>query len=448
MRAVHARSALLAQGWTDNVRFRFVDGKIADVEKGVTPSVSDDQRAVVVPAMPNLHSHAFQRAMAGLAELRSLSTDNFWSWRTVMYRFARRMNPDHVEAVACQLYMEMLEAGFSRVGEFHYLHNDSDGSHYDNIAEMPERIAAASRDTGINLTLLPVYYAHSGFGGLDPREDQRRFIHNTASFGRLMESCSKIVSLLPGSNLGVAPHSLRAVTATELEDVLPMAKDGPIHIHVAEQTREVEESIASTGQRPVEWLLDHAPVDERWCLIHATHMTADETSRVAASGAIAGLCPITEANLGDGVFDASRFLEAGGRFGVGSDSNVFVSLSEELRSLEYSQRLMRHERNVVANSGGSTGRKLFDEAIRGGNAALQSCVGLSPGSDADVVSLHVNNVDYLKEDTLLDHWIFAGGVSVDAVWVRGEKLVDKGQHIHRERIRRRFSEVIRELLRD
>ena len=263
-----------------------------------------------------------------------------------------------------------------------------------------------------------------------------------------MESCSKIVSLLPGSNLGVAPHSLRAVTATELEDVLPMAKDGPIHIHVAEQTREVEESIASTGQRPVEWLLDHAPVDERWCLIHATHMTADETSRVAASGAIAGLCPITEANLGDGVFDASRFLEAGGRFGVGSDSNVFVSLSEELRSLEYSQRLMRHERNVVANSGGSTGRKLFDEAIRGGNAALQSCVGLSPGSDADVVSLHVNNVDYLKEDTLLDHWIFAGGVSVDAVWVRGEKLVDKGQHIHRERIRRRFSEVIRELLRD
>ena len=380
MAAVHAKSALLVDGWADGVRLHVSDGTITAIEKGVSPAPGDDRRETVIPAMPNLHSHAFQRAMAGLAEVRGPAADSFWSWRTIMYRFALRMSPDDVEAVAAQLYMEMLEAGFGRVGEFHYLHNDIDGAPYADIAELAGRIAAASAETGIGLTLLPVFYAHSGFGGQKPGEGQRRFIHDPGSFGRLMEACAKTVSGLPGGVLGVAPHSLRAVTAEELKAVLPMAGEGPVHIHIAEQTKEVEDCIAATGLRPVEWLLDHMPVNERWCLIHATHMTADESSRMASSGAVAGLCPITEANLGDGVFDAPRFLEKGGLFGIGSDSNISISVAEELRLLEYSQRLMRRERNVLADSGGSTGRRLFDQAILGGNRALQARSGLSVGA--------------------------------------------------------------------
>ena len=263
-----------------------------------------------------------------------------------------------------------------------------------------------------------------------------------------MERCRALTDALPNGVTGVAPHSLRAVTAEELEAVLPMAGEGPVHIHIAEQTKEVEDCIAATGQRPVEWLLDHMPVNERWCLIHATHMTADESSRMASSGAVAGLCPITEANLGDGVFDAPRFLEKGGLFGIGSDSNISISVAEELRLLEYSQRLMRRERNVLADSGGSTGRRLFDQAILGGNRALQARSGLSVGNEADMVSLKVEAVDYLKEDALLDHWIFAGRVPVDAVWVRGEKRVENGRHIHRQRIGQRFRSVMERLLRD
>ncbi|MEK1862187.1 MAG: formimidoylglutamate deiminase, partial [Rhizobium leguminosarum] len=309
MATLHADTALTPQGWQKDVRLTLEAGRIARVEIGTSPGPGDERHALLVPAMANLHSHAFQRAMAGLAEVRGPANDSFWSWRTVMYKFALAMTPAHVEAVAAKLYAEMLEAGFSRVGEFHYLHHDRDGGTYANIAELAERIGAASEETGIGLTLLPVFYAHSGFGGAAPIDGQRRFINSLESFERLMEGCRAVTRRLDGAELGLAPHSLRAATPDELMRLVPMAGEGPIHIHVAEQVKEVEDCIAWSGARPVEWLLDHAPVDERWCLIHATHMTEDETRRMAKSGAIAGLCPITEANLGDGAFAAPLFLE-------------------------------------------------------------------------------------------------------------------------------------------
>ncbi len=443
---LHAGSALLPQGWASNVRISITGGIISDIDIGVDAKATDERHSVLVPAMSNLHSHAFQRAMSGLAELRGPTDDSFWSWRALMYRFALQMTPEQIEAVAAQLYMEMLEAGFCRVGEFHYLHHDRDGSLYANIAEHAERIAAASAQTGIGLTLLPVFYAHSGFGGQAPIDGQRRFINSTDSFGRLMEACRTMQASLPGMQLGIAPHSLRAVTPAELTAILPLAEGGPVHIHIAEQTKEVEDCIAWSGARPVEWLLDHAPVDDRWCLIHATHLTDQEVANMATSGAVAGLCPITEANLGDGTFAASAFLSKGGRFGVGSDSNVQISLAGELRQLEYSQRLAHRARNVIAAPNGSTGRRLFDAAIYGGAQALATKAGLAAGAPADIVALDTGNASYLAEDSLLDNWIFGGDVTVESVWAAGNKKVVNGRHVARDKIRKHFAKTMQALL--
>jgi len=363
-----------------------------------------------------------------------------------MYKFALSMTPEHVEAVAAQLYMEMLEAGFSRVGEFHYLHHDKDGMPYANIAELAERIGAAANISGIGLTLLPVFYAHSGFGGAAPIDGQRRFINSLDSFAALLEGCRKVTSGLPGAELGLAPHSLRAATPGELVKLVPLAGDGPIHIHVAEQVKEVEDCVAWSGARPVEWLLANAPVDGRWCLIHATHMTDEETRGMARTGAIAGLCPITEANLGDGTFQASLFIEEGGRFGVGSDSNVLISLPGELRQLEYSERLALRARNVIAAPGGSTARRLFDLTIAGGGAALKAPGGIAVGHQADLISLGKTAIPYLSGDQLLDHWVFAGGVAVDSVWAHGRRQVAGGRHVARDQINRRFLKAMGELL--
>lgn len=444
--SLHAMNALLPGGWATGVRVEVADGTIARIETGVSPQSGDEIHSVLLPAMPNLHSHAFQRAMAGLAEVRGPDSDSFWSWRTIMYKFALSMTPEQMEAVATQLYMEMLEAGFSRVGEFHYLHHDKDGRPYANIAELAERIGAASAKAGIGLTLLPVFYAHSGFGGADPVDGQRRFINSIDSFAQLMDGCERIVAGLDGAVLGVAPHSLRAVTPQELEAVVPFAKGGPVHIHMAEQVKEVEDCVAWSGARPVQWLLENAPVDERWCLIHATHMTEDETRQMAQRRAIAGLCPITEANLGDGTFEAPLFLTEGGRYGIGSDSNVLISLPGELRQLEYSQRLARRARNVIAEPNGSTGRHLFNQALVGGAAALGTQAGLSVGKPADIIALDTTALPYLSEDQLLDHWIFAGGVEVDSVWVLGRKQVTGGRHVRRAEIERRFVKTMQALM--
>ncbi|RWB08971.1 MAG: formimidoylglutamate deiminase [Mesorhizobium sp.] len=445
MAAIFAEQALLPDGWRDNVRLTLAEGRITAVQPGAAAAAGDERHAILLPGMPNLHSHAFQRGMAGLAELRGPSADSFWSWREVMYRFALSMTPDQVEAVAAQLYVEMLEAGFSRVGEFHYLHHDRDGKSYANLAEMAERIAAAAGETGIGLTLLPVFYAHSSFGGAAPNQGQRRFINDVNRFSRLVEKCRESVRALNQAVVGVAPHSLRAATPQELAEVAALAPEGPIHIHIAEQVKEVEDCLAWSGARPVEFLLANAKVDKRWCLIHATHMTDAETVAMARSGAIAGLCPITEANLGDGTFAAPLFREHGGRYGVGSDSNVLIGLPDELRQLEYSQRLAHRARNVLAVAGGSTGRALFDAALDGGSVALGAGISqIAAGASADLVSLDPKNPSLAGKsgDAILDAWIFANGGKVDCVWVHGLKQVSGGRHVKREAIAERFRSVM------
>ncbi|MCP8937100.1 formimidoylglutamate deiminase [Alsobacter sp. SYSU M60028] len=449
MTTLHAGQALTPSGWLRDVRIVVEDGRIASVQANAAAEANDEVCAVLLPAVGNVHSHAFQRGMAGLAETRGSSADSFWSWRDTMYRFALSMTPEQVEAVAAQLYVEMLEAGFGRVGEFHYLHHDRNGQPYAAPAEMAQRIVAAAGDTGIGLTLLPVFYAHAGFGGIAPSPLQRRFVCGLDLYARLLEESRAAVAALPGGVVGVAPHSLRAVTPDELGHVLDMAGGGPIHIHVAEQMREVEDCRTWSGARPVQWLLEHAAVDPRWCLIHATHMTGEENEAVVRRGATVGLCPITEASLGDGVFDASRFVAAGGRFGIGSDSNVLVGLGDELRQLEYSQRLKLRARNVLAQPGGSTGRFLFDAALAGGAAALGAPLcGLAPGAPADMVSLDVDDVAFAGRggDALLDSLVFsARGTGVDSVWTAGRKRVEAGRHVERERVAERFRRVMADL---
>jgi formimidoylglutamate deiminase len=368
-----------------------------------------------------------------------------------MYRFALEMTPDDVESVATLLYVEMLEQGFTRVGEFHYLHHDRDGTPYANPAEMAARISQAARTAGIGLTLLPSFYAHSSFGGVAPHASQRRFICSVEQFARLIAATRQAVGSLPGANIGVAPHSLRAVTPEELADVVLLADAGPVHIHIAEQTREVEDCIAWSGRRPVEWLIEHAAVDQRWCLIHATHMTAAETAALAKSGAVAGLCPVTEASLGDGIFAAREFCNAGGRFGIGTDSNVLVGVADELRQLEYGQRLKRRERNVLSGGlGASTGRALFDAALAGGAQALaQPAVGIGPGARADIVTLDTTHPSLAgrRGDAVLDGWIFAAGAgAIDCVWAGGTKVVEGGRHVFRQKARDRFNATVRRLL--
>jgi formimidoylglutamate deiminase len=435
-------TALLPSGWTAHVRIALAGGGIARIESGVAAEAADERHAIAIPGLANLHSHAFQRGMAGLAEIRGPAGDNFWTWREVMYRFLDRLSPEDVEAIALLAYVEMLERGFTRVGEFHYLHHDPKGAPYGNIAELAERIASAARETGIGLTLLPVFYAHSNFGGAPPVAGQRRFINSVDGFAKLMEKCRGLVD-----SVGVAPHSLRAVTAEELKQIVPSA--GPVHIHAAEQTKEVEDSIAWSGVRPVEWLLDNAELDSRWCLVHATHMTADETTRLAKSGAAAGLCPITEANLGDGVFPAEAFLAAGGHFGIGTDSNVLIDAAGELRSLEYAQRLMHRARNLIPRAAGrSTGRDLFDGALTGGARALgQDTAGLVEGASADILSLDPNHPSLAgrRDDAILDSWIFAGA-GIDCVWRCGKKVVLDGRHTLRAAAEARYRSAMTRML--
>jgi formimidoylglutamate deiminase len=447
MTVLHARTALLPKGWHHNVRLTVENGAFFAVDTDCAPQAGDERFDVLLPGMPNLHSHAFQRGMAGLTEKRGLDADSFWSWRSLMYRFALTMTPHDVQSVAAQLYMEMLEAGFTRVGEFHYLHHDTTGAAYCNIAEMAERIAAAAKTTHIRMTLLPVFYAHSGFGGKMPNDGQRRFICDIDDYSKLLDASKAAVKSLSGSVVGMAPHSLRAVTPDELKVVIDLAKTNPIHMHIAEQTAEVADCIAWSGARPIAWLLDHADVDARWCLIHATHMTPSETRRMAKTGAIAGLCPITEANLGDGIFAGKDFQLAGGRFGIGSDSNILIGIADELRQLEYSQRLQHHVRNMIVLPEKSTGRALFDSAFEGGVAALQGGeAGLAVGGPADCVSLNISGAPYLAGDAILDSWIFANAAKVDCVWTAGIKRVEKGRHFARDHIARDFTKTMQTLL--
>ena len=446
--ALWFENALLPDGWAKNVRVGMAGGCVTYVTLG-DPQPGDERHAIGVPGMCNVHSHGFQRAMAGLTEYRGEggARDDFWSWRALMYRFLDRLDPDDVEAITAQAYVEMLETGYTRVGEFHYLHNDPAGERYSDPAEMAGRIVAASDQSDIGLTLLPVFYAHANFGGVAPTHGQRRFISDVEGFALLRE---KSAALLSGdANIGIAPHSLRAVTEGELNDLLALAPDGPVHMHAAEQVGEVEASVAFSGLRPVEWLLRHVGLDARWCLVHATHLTEAECDALAASGAVAGLCPITEANLGDGIFPAARYLAAGGAIGTGTDSNILIDMAGEVRMIEYAQRLQHRARNVLATEDRTTGTRLFLETLAGGAQALGVRHGIAPGVAADIVSLAPDHRALVGRgaDQLFDSWLFAARTSpIDCVWRAGKRVVTGGRHHAAETIGARFERIMRKLL--
>jgi formiminoglutamate deiminase len=446
---LHFDTALLPSGWAANVRLRIAGGIIRDVACGVDATPGIERHKIGLPGMPNLHSHAFQRGFAGLAERRAEARDDFLTWRDIMYRFVEKISPDDLEAIAALAFMEMLESGFTHVGEFHYLHRAADGAFYDDPAAMAGRIAAAAEISGIGLTLLPVFYAHSDFGGAPPHAGQKRFLSTPDEFARLVEGSIVAVAGLTNSRVGIAPHSLRAVTQSELKEILSLAKSSPVHIHVAEQMREVEACRAWCGKSPVAWLMENAPVGPRWCLVHATHADEADLAAIAASGAVVGLCPVTEANLGDGIFPLAKFLERSGRIGIGSDSNVYIGAAEELRSLEYGQRLNRQVRNVAASHAASTGRALFDAAMAGGAQALGIKSGLDVGSAADIMTLDAGHAALVCRtgDALLDSYVFAGsGGIIGDVWRGGEKLVSNGRHLRKDGIMARYGKTLGRLL--
>ncbi|MGB0659231.1 MAG: formimidoylglutamate deiminase [Mangrovicoccus sp.] len=439
-----ARQALLPDGWANAVEISIEAGRIAGITTGSTVPPSID---TLLPGGANLHSHAFQRSFAGLTEARGPGADSFWTWREMMYRFALSLDPEQAQIVAEMAYIEMLEAGYTRLGEFHYLHHAPDGRAYEDPAEMSARIFAAAQETGIALTHLPVFYAHGGFGPKPAGEGQRRFLHDREGFLRLIEACDGLAAQMPSARVGFAPHSLRAASPEDLAALAEALPGRPLHIHIAEQMPEVTACLDWCGQRPVEWLLDHAELGPDWCLIHATHLTEAETQRLAASGAVAGLCPVTEANLGDGIFPGASFIAAGGGFGIGTDSNVRISLAEELRLLEYSQRLAGQARNVMAGQEGSTGQQLFTAAWAGGHQALGSeAVGLAKGAAADLVALHDPLELGSDAPTLLDRWIFGPDITVSDVWAGGAHLVAEGRHHKRPEISARFAAVVRDVL--
>ena len=453
MAEIHVARALVGDEWRRDVLISVAGRAITAIAPDSAPTAGSQRfSGVAVPGVANVHSHAFQRAMAGLVERRGPEDDSFWTWREVMYRFLASMTPDDIEAVAAWAYVEMLEAGFTTVGEFHYLHNAPDGTHYADPAETGGRIAAAAAASGIGLALLPSFYAHGGCGGQPPTPGQARFLFDLDGFAKLLESSRRHVERLEGATLGIAPHSLRAVDAPELRALVAQWTAGPIHIHAAEQAREVEDCVAWSGARPVQWLLDNMGLDARWCLIHCTHMTPDESARLAKSSAVAGLCPITEANLGDGIFEAPRFAAAGGRFAVGTDSNVRIAFNEELRTLEYGQRLREQKRNRLGPIGASTGRHLFDTARHGGAQALGIASGaLAAGQTADILILDEGHPALVGRDgdQVIDSWLFAAGDGVVRdVFAGGQRVVADGRHVRRDDIRRRFAVTMRRLMED
>jgi formiminoglutamate deiminase len=439
--------AFLPGGWQADVRVTIAGDKITALggDGPATPI-----KGAALPGLPNLHSHTFQRGMAGLAERRGPASDSFWTWREVMYRFLGALTPDDVEAIAAMAMVEMLEGGFTSLAEFHYLHHAADGSAYDDPAELAGRIVAAAHATGIGLTLLPVFYAQGGFGGQPSQPGQRRFISHDADIFARLQDAARRHTVAHGMVLGGAPHSLRAVTPDQLQAFIAASTDGPIHIHVAEQMREVDDCLAWSGQRPVRWLLDHAPVDRRWCLIHATHMDAGEVRDMAKSGAVAGLCPITEANLGDGVFAGIDFRDHGGIYGVGSDSNVEIDAAGELRLFEYGQRLLHRGRNLMAGAeGSSTGEALYRSALTGGAQAMGQPVGaIAPGQRADFVVLDTSHPAFgPKAEYWLDSYIFnAGRSAIQTVIAGGAIQVEDGRHKNRDKVAARFRQTLDRVL--
>jgi formimidoylglutamate deiminase len=451
-----AEDALLPEGWARNVAITIdAEGTITRIETDAPAAATARAAGPLVPGMPNLHSHSFQRALAGRtgrASAEASVVDSFWTWRAAMYAFLGRVDPDAYEAIATQAYVEMVKAGYTSVAEFHYVHHDPKGWAYADPAELARRVIAAARRAGIALTLLPVFYAHAGFGGQPPTSVQRRFVHSPESYARLVSTLA--ADAAAGAYvLGVAPHSLRAVTPDELAEIVDCAPAGaPIHIHAAEQVQEVSDCIVALGGRPVEWLLRHARVDARWCIVHATHMTSDEVQRLAASGAVAGLAPTTEADLGDGIFPARGYVDRGGTLGIGSDSNTVIDPFAELRQLEYSQRLFRLERNVLARRDIPVGQFLYTLAAGGGARAVGQPTGaIARGWRADFVVLDTDDPALAPQavEDVLDAAIFGPSRHpVRDVMIGGRWVVRDGRHPDEQPVRTEFSAALARLAAD
>lgn len=453
MSAFFAERALLPSGWANNVRIEIsAAGLITNIATETDASDAELLKGPLLPGMPNLHSHAFQRAMAGLAEVAGNPNDSFWTWRDLMYRLVGKISPQQLGVIARQLYIEMLKGGFTSVAEFHYVHQDASGKPYADPAELALQISQAASSAGIGLTLLPVLYSHSGFGGQAPNEGQRRFIHSTDSYLDLQARLQPVLREQPAQQPGLCFHSLRAVKPEQISAVLAASDPHcPVHIHIAEQQKEVDDCLSWSGRRPVQWLYENASVDERWCLVHATHVQSDEVALMAQSGAVAGLCLTTEANLGDGIFPAVDYIAQGGRWGIGSDSHVSLSVVEELRWLEYGQRLRDQRRNrLYRTDQPMVGRTLFDAALVGGAQALGQPIGrLEVGLRADWLVLDGNDpyIATASGDGILNRWLFAGSDrQIRDVMVNGKWVVREGHHAGEEQSNREFAQVLRELL--
>ncbi|PPK41055.1 formimidoylglutamate deiminase [Trinickia symbiotica] len=456
--ALFAEDAFLPAGWRRNVLLQW------DAQGALTAVAADTQapagveraRGPVLPGMPNLHSHAFQRAMAGLTEYRANAVDSFWTWRDLMYRFAARITPETLASIAQWLYVEMLKAGYTSVCEFHYVHHMQDGQRYANEAELAQRVVDAAGASGIGITMLPVLYQYAGFGAQPPREDQRRFINTPDSLLGLLDTLRRARPEHGALRYGVAPHSLRAVSNESLRALLngldAMSPGAPVHIHIAEQMAEVGACVETEGARPVQWLFDRFDVDQRWCLVHATHIDASETTALAKSGAVAGLCLTTEANLGDGIFPAHDYLAQNGCIGVGSDSHIGVDWCAELRLFEYGQRLLRRERNVLASTDmPRVADRLFAAALDGGAQATGRAVGaLAVGQRADWIVLDANHPSIACDvpDAWLSSVIFAehGENVVRDVYVSGNAVVQDRVHRDQEDAYRGYKAALGELL--
>lgn len=454
MHYITAKQALMPMGWQSDIQLGITpDGNIGYAG----PIVHEAAQTVslLLPAPVNLHSHSFQRAMAGLTEAQGPNKgDSFWTWRKLMYRFLEQLDPEQIEAIAALVFMEMLEAGYSAVAEFHYLHHAIGGNPYGNFSELSDRIVRAAETAGIGLTLLPVHYQ---YGGCDKRPllgGQLRFHNNIDQFARIHEGASRAIANSNADyNIGAAPHSLRAVDDDGLRAAMQLCPTGPIHMHLAEQVAEVEEFEACYSARPTQWLLDNYNVDARFCLIHCTQMNADETLQLAKTDAVVGLCPLTESNLGDGIFNGTQYLEAEGKFGIGSDSNVHISLFEELKTLEYSQRLRDRSRAALASAHHSSGRVLYDGALKGGSQAANRKSGaITKGMLADLVGIERDNQWLLNRegDMVLDSLVFAGNGDkcITDVWSAGRHVVTKGSHIKRTEIVLNFTKAMADLRQD
>ncbi len=448
---IWAASALLADGWTDSVEITIdAAGDIATILPD-TPYIDGDRVEVLIPAIPNVHSHAHQRAMSGLGECAGDTGDSFWIWRKVMYHYLERIQPEQLFHIAAQLYLEMLKAGYGCVGEFQYLHHAIDGKAYDSRAEMSLQCLQAARQTGIGFTALPVLYRYGGFGCAAPLDAQKRFLNDADGFIDIVKTLQRASAGDPNCSVGIAPHSLRAISQELLFEVIT-SLDGlaAIHLHLAEQIKEVEDCLIWSGKRPVEWLLDKFDVDRGWCLIHATHMNPTETSIMANSGCVAGLCPTTEANLGDGFFNASEYLAQKGHWAIGSDSQISIDPVEELRWLEYGMRLQSGSRNVlVSNAFASTGRNLLEGALLGGAQACGRDIGrIATGYRADFVVLDSQHPRLYRrrEDELLDSWIFSGNTNlVLDVYIGGIKVIDDGHHADEDNIENNYRATLNQL---